>query len=38
VDVFKTADKFAYLSAVGCVFFWNFFMSRCWVFPEKQRS
>jgi putative flippase GtrA len=26
----------AYLMAVGCVFFWNFFMSRHWVFPVQH--
>ena len=36
VDHFLLGKNLAYLSAVGCVFFWNFFMSRHWVFRHPS--
>ncbi len=35
---YPLGKNIAYLSAVGCVFFWNFFMSRHWVFPTPATA
>lgn len=35
---FPAGEMLAYLAAVGCTFFWNFFMSRLWVFRRDEAS
>ena len=38
VATFSLGKNVAYLTAVGLVFFWNFFMSRLWVFKKRDES
>jgi len=36
LDTFRLGKMMAWAGAVGCVFFWNFFMSRHWVFRKRS--